>query len=112
VKARQLLPLLLFALHVPGAYAQNSAAEVSPTQIAGFKGTMDSSCRDAGKSHGDPAPHVESVCACLRQVLEENVTFDNWRQAYFEQNRGNAPEVQKLLIIPNQDKLRACANKP
>jgi hypothetical protein len=52
------------------------------------------------------------VCACLRQVLEENVTFDNWRQAYFEQNRGNAAEVQKLLIIPNQDKLRACANKP
>jgi len=112
VKIKPFLPLLVLALNAPNTFAQSSAGEVSATQIAGFKGSMDGSCRDAGKAHGDPAPHVESVCSCLRQVLEENVTFDNWRQAFFENSRGNAAEVQKLLIIPNQEKLRACANKP
>ena len=112
MKIKPYLPLLLLALHVPGALAQSSAGEVTAGQIASFKGNMDGSCRDAGKAHGDPAPHVESVCSCLRQVMEENVTFDNWRQAVFEDKRGNAAEVQKLLILPNQEKLRACANKP
>jgi len=112
VKTRHLLPFLLLALHIPGALAQSSAREVSDLQIAGFKGSMDNGCREAGKKHGDPASHVESVCACLRRVLEENVTIDNWRQAFFEDSRANPAEVQKLLITPNAEKLRACAEKP
>ncbi|HEY4375338.1 MAG TPA: hypothetical protein VGN52_25665 [Burkholderiales bacterium] len=103
----RLLPLLLLAF----ASSAFAADDVSDLQVSKFKNDMDASCRDAGQKHGDNAQHVGVICGCLRQVLEENVTMENWRLATLENSRGHQDQVQKVLTAPNADKLRACAQK-
>jgi hypothetical protein len=103
--------LLLLSLYAAGAWAQSNAPEATDAQVRTYRQTMDASCRDAGKQRGDAEAHVGTVCGCLAQVFDKGVTAQAWRQAVAADTRGDRDTVQRLLILPNAEQLRACATK-
>ena len=100
---------LLFSLTLAAstAAAQQTAADVTPGDIAEYKQLAEKGCREAGAKQGDTPAVVEAFCGCVIETLTKNVTDAEWRQlVVYSRNKQQREESEALA--PHLKNLSAC----
>jgi hypothetical protein len=89
------------------AIAQTAASQVTEAQIAEYKRTAGTACREGGKKQGDPEDKVEAFCSCLMQSLDKTMSATEWRQAVVY-SRSKEATRERDLLMPHVKKLEGC----
>lgn len=89
------------------AFAQESPADVTASQIAIYQLGLEVGCKHAGRKRGDPPEQVDAVCNCASRVLKENASFSEWQEAYYYSRKRLRREESKMLAA-HLPKLQAC----
>jgi len=85
--------------------AQESPQDVTSEQVSFYKLGVETGCRDQGRRKGDE--NAEAFCSCVMEVLNANVSFEDWQKAYFfSRKRQDREEMQ--VLGPHMGKVRVC----
>jgi|SRR5688572_18374048 len=87
--------------------AQTAPSQVTEAQIADYKRTAGTACREGGKAKGDAEAKVEAFCSCLMQSLDKTMSPAEWRQAVVYSRTKEATRERDLLM-PHVKKLEGC----
>lgn len=105
MKLRALAVLLTCAIAMPVGAQQ--ASDVTEAQIAEYKQTAETACRDGGKKQGDPQAKVDAFCGCMIETLNKSMTPADWRQVVlYSRNKQAREEVQALT--PHLKNIEVC----
>jgi len=102
------LAFLLFAAVLASAVnAQNAPSEVTDSEIARYKATAQSGCREAGMARGDSQAKVDGFCTCMLKSLEKTMKRPEWQQAsFYSMNKDAAAEMK--VLAPHVQNLGFC----
>jgi hypothetical protein len=109
MKIRTLTALLTCAI-AGSAWSQKTASDVTDAQIADYKRTAETACRDGGKQQGDPQAQVEAFCGCMIETLNKNMTPAEWKQVV-GYARNNQSKEEREALLPHLSKLDCRADK-
>lgn len=98
---------LLAAAVASSVSAQDAPSEVTDGEIARYKATAQSACREAGMARGDPQVQIDGFCSCVLESLTKTMTRPEWQQASFYSMRNQADEEKKVLA-PHVQNLGFC----
>jgi len=89
------------------AGAQDAPSEVTDAEIARYKATAQSSCRQGRMARGDPQARVDAFCTCVLQSLEKTMKRPEWQQAAFYSMK-NDESAEKKILAPHVQDLGFC----
>jgi len=99
---------LLLAVVLAGAvHAQDAPSEVTDAEIARYKASAQSGCRQAGMARGDPPVKVDAFCNCVLESLTKTMKRPEWQQASFYSMSKDAAAEMKVLA-PHVQNLGFC----
>jgi hypothetical protein len=105
---RAALALVLSCAWMNPGMAQTAPSQVTAAQVAEYKATAMSGCRDAGKNRGDADAKVSAFCACLIGMLEKNLTLSEWQKLYlYSRDQQSQEELQ--VLQPHMKTVAVCA---
>ena len=93
------------------ANAQDAPSEVTDGEIARYKATAQTGCRQAGMARGDPQGKVDAFCTCVLQSLEKTMKRPEWQQAAFYSMK-NDEAAEKKVLAPHVQDLGFCRPPP
>lgn len=101
----------VIACFAPPAFAQDAMptepAQVTDAQIALVQNNIETGCVKRGLERGDPEPQVHAFCACIANVIREQVPKDEMRQlvvSAFKNDSGAADAV----FLAHKNAMMAC----
>jgi hypothetical protein len=109
MKLTFLLFLISFLSGCAGASPHSNPDSVTDSEIGIYKLGMKKGCNDQGLSKGDEPQKVEAVCQCALNLLETNLSHDQWREATFAAQHKDGMREGKILS-PYLQQMRACSS--
>jgi hypothetical protein len=97
----------LIAIALCALFSGSALAQVSPADMAAFKGGLERGCVNAGVQRGDPADRVRAFCSCMLGTLSASMTSDEWSRFYALSRKGDDTQ-QKAALAPHMAKIQAC----
>jgi hypothetical protein len=94
------------------AAAGTNAAHADPkgvtaVDVAAYKASVETGCRDQGRRLRHPWVEVGRRCKCVVQTLDARLSAEEWKRATDFAQRGKGQDEAKLLA-PHMAALRKC----
>lgn len=87
--------------------AHGDPKDVTNLDVATYKASVESGCRDQGRRLGHPWTQVQRRCKCVVDTLESRVSKDEWKRATsFAQQRKEHDEA--AVLAPHMAALKRC----
>jgi hypothetical protein len=99
--------LLLAAALASPLHAQDAPSEVTDAEIARYKATAQTGCRESGMARGDPSVKVDAFCNCVLESLNKTMKRPEWQQAYFY-SLSKDEDGEKKVLAPHVQNLAVC----
>lgn len=93
------------AASIATAHADPKA--VSAVEVASYKASVESGCRDQGRRLRHSWGQVEQRCNCVFETLNSRLTPEDWKRATDFARRGRGQEEAKLLA-PHMAAVKKC----
>lgn len=103
----RMILFLLALLTTSHAYSQQTADEISDTQIANYQTRLEKKCMETGGADNDASKSAGIFCGCMITVLKEELTHAQWQQVtLFALNQQTQYELS--IIGMHMRKAHAC----
>ena len=105
------IPLFFIALlsGCVGVSPHSEPKSVTDSEIGMYKFGIKKGCTDQGISKGDDPEKTKAFCQCALNVLETNLSHEQWQEATFAaQHKQDKREAQ--ILGPYVQQMRACRN--
>lgn len=96
---------LVFAATITIAHAAPKG--ISAVEVASYKASVETGCRDQGRRLRHPWGQVEQRCNCVFETLNSRLTQEEWKRAAgFAQQRKEQDEAK--VLAPHMAAVKRC----